>query len=72
MIYLHVKMKLRNGKDTEKKRVRIREELSTNSFMYIDKEMRKEYFRVSVANYKINSIFRKEILSQLKDEIERI
>lgn len=65
-------MKLRNGKDTEKKRVRIREELSTNSFMYIDKEMRKEYFRVSVANYKINSIFRKEILSQLKDEIERI
>ena len=72
MIYLHVKMKLRNGKDTEKKRVRIREEFSTNLFLYIDKEMRKEYFRVSVANYKINSIFRKEILSQLKDEIERI
>jgi hypothetical protein len=65
-------MRLRNGKDTEKKRVRIREEFSTNAFLYIDKEMRKEYFKVSLTNYKINSIFRKEILKQLKDEIEAI
>jgi hypothetical protein len=65
-------MRLRNGKDTEKKRVRIREDFSTNAFLYIDKEMRKEYFKVSLTNYKINSIFRKEILKQLKDEIEAI
>jgi hypothetical protein len=65
-------MKLRNGKDTEKKRVRIKEELSTNVFLYIDKEMRKEYFRASITTYKINSIFRREILKKLKDEIESI
>ena len=65
-------MKLRNGKDTEKKRVRIKEELSTNQFLYIDKDMRKEYFKLSLSNYKINMIFRKEILKSLKDEIERI
>lgn len=65
-------MKLRNGKDTEKKRVRIKEELSTNRFLYIDKDMRKEYFKISLSNYKINMIFRKEILKSLKDEIERI
>ena len=65
-------MKLRNGKDTEKKRVRIKEELSTNQFLYIDKDIRKEYFKLSLSNYKINMIFRKEILKSLKDEIERI
>ena len=65
-------MKLRNGKDTEKKRVRIREEFSTNAFLYINKEMRKEYFRASIATYKINSIFKREILKQLKNEIESI
>jgi hypothetical protein len=65
-------MKLRNGKDTEKKRVRIREELSTNVFLYIDKEMRKDYFRTSLTDYKINLIFRKEIMQQLKTEIETI
>jgi hypothetical protein len=65
-------MKLRNGKDTEKKRVRIREELSTNVFLYIDKEIRKDYFKTSIRDYKINSIFRREILQQLKTEIETI
>jgi len=65
-------MKLRNGKDTEKKRVRIREELSTYVFLYIDKEMRKDYFRTSLTDYKINLIFRKEIMQQLKTEIETI
>lgn len=65
-------MKLRNGKDTEKKRVRIREELSTNIFLYIDKEIRKDYFKTSLRDYKINSIFRREILQQLKTEIESI
>jgi len=65
-------MKLRNGKDTEKKRVRIREELSTNIFLYIDKEMRKDYFKTSLTDYKINLIFRKEIMQQLKTEIETI
>jgi hypothetical protein len=65
-------MKLRNGKDTEKKRVRIREELSTNVFLYIDKEMRKDYFKTSLTDYKINLIFRKEIMQQLKTEIETI
>jgi len=65
-------MKLRNGKDTEKKRVRIKEELSTNHFIYIDKEVRKEYFRVSLSNYKINRIFIKDILKNLKEEMEKI
>ena len=65
-------MKLRNGKDTEKKRVRIKEELSTNQFLYIDKEVRKEYFKVSLSNYKINRIFIKEILKNLKEEMEKI
>jgi len=65
-------MKLRNGKDTEKKRVRIREELSTNVFLYIDKEMRKDYFKTSLTDYKINLILRKEIMQQLKTEIETI
>jgi len=65
-------MKLRNGKDTEKKRVRIREKLSTNVFLYIDKEMRKDYFKTSLTDYKINLIFRKEIMQQLKTEIETI
>jgi hypothetical protein len=65
-------MKLRNGKDTEKKRVRIREELSTNIFLYINKEMRKDYFKTSLTDYKINLIFRKEIMQQLKTEIETI
>ena len=65
-------MKLRNGKDTEKKRVRIKEELSTNAFLYIDKEVRKEYFKVSLSYYKINKIFIKEILKNLREEMERI
>jgi hypothetical protein len=65
-------MKLRNGKDTEKKRVRIKEELSTNCFLYIDKEVRKEYFRVSLSNYKINRIFIKDILKNLKEEMDKI
>lgn len=65
-------MKLRNGKDTEKKRVRIKEELSTNIFMYIDKEQRVEYFKISRANCKVNLQFRKEIQNQLKQEIESI
>jgi hypothetical protein len=65
-------MKLRNGKDTEKKRVRIKEELSTNQFLYIDKEVRKEYFKVSLSNYKINRIFIKDILKNLKEEMEKI
>lgn len=65
-------MKLRNGKDTEKKRVRIKEELSTNVFLYIDKEQRKEYFKVSLSYYKINKIFIKEILKNLREEMERI
>ena len=65
-------MKLRNGKDTEKKRVRIKEELSTNVFLYIDKEVRKEYFKVSLSYYKINKIFIKEILKNLREEMERI
>lgn len=65
-------MKLRSGKDTEKKRVRIREELSTNAFLYIDKEIRKDYFRLSITTYKINSMFRREILKTLKQEIENI
>lgn len=65
-------MKLRNGKDTEKKRVRIREELSTNAFLYIDKETRKDYFRLSVTTYKINSMFKREILKTLKQEFESI
>jgi hypothetical protein len=65
-------MKLRNGKDTEKKRVRIKEELSTNQFLYIDKEVRKEYFKVSLSNYKINRIFIKEILKNLKEEMDKI
>ena len=65
-------MKLRNGKDTEKKRVRIKEELSTNVFLYIDKELRKEYFKVSLSYYKINKIFIKEILKNLREEMERI
>ena len=65
-------MKLRNGKDTEKKRVRIREELSTNVFLYIDKDIRKEYFKVSLLNYKMNVIFRRDILKNLKEEIEKI
>jgi hypothetical protein len=65
-------MKLRNGKDTEKKRVRIKEELSTNIFMYIDKEQRIEYFKISRTNCKVNLQFRKEIQTQLKQEIESI
>ena len=65
-------MKLRNGKDTEKKRVRIREELSTNGFLYIDKDIRKEYFKVSLLNYKMNVIFRRDILKNLKEEMEKI
>jgi uncharacterized OsmC-like protein len=65
-------MKLRNGKDTEKKRVRIKEELSTNIFMYIDKEQRAEYFEISRTNCKVNLLFRKEIKNQLKQEIESI
>ena len=65
-------MKLRNGKDTEKKRVRIREELSTNVFLYIDKDIRKEYFKVSLLNYKMNVIFRRDILKNLKEEMEKI
>jgi hypothetical protein len=65
-------MKLRAGKDTEKKRVRIKEELSTNVFLYIDKEQRIEYFKISRTNCKINLLFRKEIQKQLKQEIERI
>ena len=65
-------MKLRNGKDTEKKRVRIKEELSTNVFMYIDKEQRIEYFKISRTNCKVNLQFRKEIQNQLKQEIESI
>jgi hypothetical protein len=65
-------MKLRNGKDTEKKRVRIREELSTNIFLYINKKIRKDYFKTSLTDYKINLIFRKEIMQQLKTEIETI
>ena len=65
-------MKLRNGKDTEKKRVRIKEELSTNQFLYIDKEVRKEYFKVSLSNYKINRIFIKDILKNLKQEMDKI
>ena len=65
-------MKLRNGKDTEKKRVRIKEELSTNIFMYIDKEQRIEYFKISRTNCKVNLQFRKEIQKQLKQEIESI
>ena len=65
-------MKLRNGKDTEKKRVRIKEELSTNAFLYIDKEVRKEYFKVSLSYDKINKIFIKEILKNLREEMERI
>jgi hypothetical protein len=65
-------MKLRNGKDTEKKRVRIKEELSTNIFMYIDKEQRIEYFKISRTNCKVNLQFRKEIQNQLKQEIESI
>jgi hypothetical protein len=65
-------MKLRNGKDTEKKRVRIKEELSTNQFLYIDKEVRKEYFKVSLSNYKKNKIFIKDILKNLKEEMDKI
>jgi hypothetical protein len=65
-------MKLRNGKDTEKKRVKIKEDLSTNVFLYIDSEQRKEYFRVSRTNYKINLMFRKEILMKLKEEFNNI
>ena len=65
-------MKLRNGKDTEKKRVKIKEDLSTNVFLYIDSEQRKEYFRVSRTNYKINLMFRKEILMKLKEEFDNI
>ena len=65
-------MKLRNGKDTEKKRVRIKEELSTNIFMYIDKEQRIEYFKISRTNCKVNLQFRKEIQKQLKQEIDSI
>jgi hypothetical protein len=65
-------MKLRNGKDTEKKRVRIKEELSTNVFMYIDKEQRIEYFKISRTNCKVNLQFRKEIQKQLKQEIDSI
>lgn len=65
-------MKLRNGKNTEKKRVRIREELNTNIFLYINKEMRKDYFKTSLTDYKINLIFRKEIKQQLQTEIETI
>ena len=65
-------MKLRNGKDTEKKRVKIKEDLSTNVFLYIDLEQRKEYFSISRANYKINLMFRKEILMKLKEEFDNI
>jgi hypothetical protein len=65
-------MKLRNGKDTEKKRVRIKEELSTNVFMYIDKDQRMEYFKISRKNCNINLQFRKEIQKQLKQEIDSI
>lgn len=65
-------MKLRNGKDTEKKRVRIKEDLSTNVFLYIDPEQRKEYFRVSRENYKLNLMFRREILMRLKNEFDNI
>jgi len=65
-------MKLRNGKDTEKKRVRIKEDLSTNVFLYIDPEQRKEYFRVSRENYKLNLMFRREILMKLKEEFNNI
>lgn len=65
-------MKLRNGKDTEKKRVRIKEDLSTNVFLYIDTEQRKEYFRVSRENYKLNLMFRREILMRLKNEFDNI
>jgi hypothetical protein len=65
-------MKLRNGKDTEKKRVRIKEELSTNVFMYIDKEQRVEYFKISRTNCNVNLQFRKEIQKQLKQEIDSI
>ena len=65
-------MKLRNGKDTEKKRVRIKEDLSTNVFLYIDPEQRKEYFRVSRENYKLNLMFRREILMRLKKEFDNI
>jgi hypothetical protein len=65
-------MKLRAGKDTEKKRVRIKEELSTNVFLYIDKEQRIEYFKISRINCKINLLFRKEIQKQLKQEIDSI
>ena len=65
-------MKLRNGKDTEKKRVRIKEDLSTNVFLYIDPEQRKEYFRVSRENYKLNLMFRREILMKLKKEFDNI
>jgi hypothetical protein len=65
-------MKLRNGKDTEKKRVRIKEDLSTNVFLYIDPEQRKEYFRVSRENYKLNLMFRREILMKLKEEFDNI
>ena len=65
-------MKLRNGKDTEKKRVRIKEDLSTNVFLYIDPEQRKEYFRVSRENYKLNLMFRREILMKIKEEFDNI
>jgi len=65
-------MKLRNGKDTEKKHVRIREELNTNVFLYIDKKIRKDYFKTSFRNIEINLIFRREIKKQLKTEIECI
>ena len=65
-------MKLRNRKDTEKKRVRIREELSTNAFLYFDKGIRKDYFKTSLNNIKINLIFRREIKKRLKTEIECI
>lgn len=65
-------MKLRNGKDTEKKRVRIKEELSTNCFLYINSEQRKDYFRLSQSNCKINLLFRKEILKMLKEEYDNI
>ena len=65
-------MKLRNRKDTEKKRVRIREEFSTNAFLYFDKGIRKDYFKTSLNNIKINLIFRREIKKRLKTEIECI
>ena len=65
-------MKLRNGKNTEKYRVRIKEEFNTKHCFYIDKEQNKEYFSISRTIYKTNLIFKKEILKKFKEEFDSI